>query len=471
MCVEKALKKYSASNPARFHMPGHKGKSIDTEEDSFLDYAHDVTEIEGLDLLHNPKGVIKEMLDRIASTYDVYKSYLSTNGSTTALQAAILSATRPHDQIIMSRDCHKSIYNAVILGALTPVYLPIEYDENIKLSCIRDFEAFERVIQENNEAKLVVITYPTYFGLCTDIAKMADIVHRHNKLLLVDEAHGAHLKFSPHLPLSAEEAGADIVVQSVHKTLPALTQASLLHIGKGVDEERVESMLSLLLTTSPSYLIMGSIEKAVTYMQREGELKLSENLDIIKERIDQLPYAQKAFKSSEYFKENGVFDFDRTKLLFRTDEFGINGQEVKHLLRKDYGIEMEMATPEYVNGFMTVGDNRQDLERLFDAMDDLLRKHMTRQDEYATPSETDNPSIPEQAMSIRDAFYAPKEWIEISEASNHIAGEHIIPYPPGIPLVCMGERITPQIKRMITRYLDSGIEVIGIKNNRVRIVK
>jgi lysine decarboxylase len=472
MSIEKALEEYTSSKVLRFHMPGHKGRDLYEKEASFLNWKNDVTEVEGLDNLHNPRGVIKDAMDKISEIYGVDKTFISTNGSTSALHSAILSVTKPKDKILISRDCHKAVYNAVLLGEIQPIYIPSEIDKETRLSCIRNLVEFEKLIKENLDIKAVVLPYPTYFGLCSDIKAIAKIVHKYNKILIVDEAHGSHLKFCDNLPIAAEESGGDIIIQSTHKTLPALTQGSLLHINvkSGIDIYKLESVFSMLVTTSPSYLIMNSVEKAVSYMTNSGKERLQDNIDFVRKISFKYKYAKEAYKGSAYFKENGFFDFDDSKLLFRTDLFGINGNLAKNILRDEYNIEMEMATPEYINGFITSNDNKEDIELLFKAVNDLIKKYkIDERNQYILDYEYN--FTPEVAMNIRDAFYSEKEEVSIEDSKGKVSGDYIIPYPPGIPLVCMGEIFTEKIIETIKKYIGSGIEVIGVKNNRVKIIK
>ncbi len=469
MDMEDQLKSYNCNNPYRFHMPGHKGKNIFSPNEEIILYGNDITEIEGMDNLHNPKGVIKDMLDHIANTYGVRRTFLSTNGSTTSLHAAILGLTNPKDQIIIARDCHKAVYNAMILGDLNPVYLPISFNKNIGLANLDNLMDFETTIKDS-DAKVVVITYPSYFGICCDIKEIVRIVHKYKKIIVVDEAHGSHLKFSGLLPLSAEDAGADIIIQSAHKTLPALTQTSMLHINANLDTSKIESYLSILMTTSPSYLMMVSLEKSVRFMADNAKIRLDKNLYAIDKLSKEYINAGKIFKDKDYFLANNVYDFDSSKLLFRLAEAGIIATDGKKLLRKRYNIEMEMADTEYINGFMTVSDEVDDLRFLFQSVDDIIR------------SEGSNTIIdlsayarmvvaPEIGMNIRSAFYAKKTVLPLNSATQKISGDYIIPYPPGIPLICPGERITGELINMINELYQAGIEIMGLEHGNIKVIK
>ncbi|MDP3385671.1 MAG: aminotransferase class V-fold PLP-dependent enzyme [Eubacteriales bacterium] len=469
MNMEDQLKRYNDKKPYRFHMPGHKGKSILSPKEEILVYGNDITEIEGMDNLHNPKGVIKDMLRHIANTYGVRRTFMSINGSTTSLHAAILGLTNPKEKIIIARDCHKAVYNAMILGDLNPVYLPVSVNKDIGLINLDDLMNFETIIKDT-DAKVVVITYPSYSGICCDIEEVVKIVHKYNKIIIVDEAHGSHMKFSGLLPISAEESGADVIVQSAHKTLPALTQTSMLHINTDLDTSRIESYLSILMTTSPSYLMMASLEKSVRYMADYAKIRLEENLHSINMLAKEFVNAGRVYKSRDYFMSNHVYDFDSSKLLFRVAEAGIVATHGKSLLRSRFNIEMEMADIEYINGFMTVSDEMEDLRFLFQSVDDIIRSEGSNTiidtSSYARKAVT-----PEISMNIRSAFYAEKTVLPLNSATEEISGDYIIPYPPGIPLICPGEKITGELIDLINELDRKGIEILGLENGIIKVIK
>jgi lysine decarboxylase len=422
-----------------------------------------------MDNLHNPKGVIKDMLEQIAATYGVRRTFMSTNGSTTSLHAAILGLTHPKDNVIISRDCHKAVYNAMILGDLNPVYLPVSANKDIGLLNLYDLTDFEKTIK-NTDAKVVVITYPSYFGICCNIEEIVRIVHKHNKLIIVDEAHGSHLRFSSFLPVSAEEAGADIIIQSAHKTLPALTQTSMLHVNSNIDTSRIESYLSILMTSSPSYLMMVSLEQSVRFMVDNAKIRLEKNLNSIHRLAGEYMYAGNVFKDRDFFLSNDVYDFDSSKLLFRIAEAGIVATYGKKLLRNRYNIEMEMADMEYINGFMTVSDESEDLRFLFQSVDDIIRSE-GKKSIIGASANIYMAVTPEISMNIRSAFYAEKLLLPLESAIQEISGDYIIPYPPGVPLVCPGERITGELIDSVNELIKMGIEILGLENGNVKVIK
>ena len=474
MKLGEELKKYREAETARFHMPGHKGISSCLEDVFVL--GNDVTEVDGLDNLHKPTGVIRDLLDDLSRVYGSYKTLISTNGSTTSLQSAILGVTKPGDSILVDRNCHKSVYNAMILGDLNPVYHMPKYDVESGLSWIEDLDSLEEALRADKRIKAVVLTYPTYFGICCKMEEIAEIVHRYDRILIVDEAHGSHLRFCACLPCSSLDAGADIVVQSTHKTMPSLTQSSLLHIRNEKHVEGVSHMISMLLTSSPSYLMMASIEASVDLMDREGSSRLKANMDCVEEMAVRYANAGRIFRNRDYFIKRGVHDFDDTRLLFKTSDIGINGKRAESILRKEYNVQVEMADENYVNAFMTACDGCFDIERLFAAVNDVVLKYgITSDDEKngnkngASMSYT--MECPEAAMNMREAFYSDKTCVDMIDSAGEICGCHIVPYPPGIPLLCPGEKITGQMVERMIEILRSGIEVMGLENGKIKIVK
>ncbi len=468
MRLIQALKTYRQEVQGRFHMPGHKGKELTNTTNPYLSFDFDVTEVGGLDNLHQPAGVIQDLLEEISRLYEVKQSYISTNGSTTCLQSAILGLTKPGESLIMSRDCHKAVYNATLLGDLKPIYLPAAPNSDIGLTWRQDLEEYEKILSQSN-AKVVVVTYPTYYGLCCDIQALVNMAHRHGKWIIVDEAHGSHLKFSDRLPLSAEEAGADVIVQSSHKTLPALTQTSLLHVNTHFEADNIGAFMNILLTTSPSYLMMASLENAINFMADEGVHRIHQNLEHLQILKKKYPFAGQIYKDKSFFQKNGVFDFDETKLLFRFKEIGLTGNAGMRKLRKECGIEMEMADLSYVNGFMTAADDPQDLEALFIGVDKLVKteKIKIKATREMFPFKYYQPKM---EMTIRQAFYRKKENMRLNQSSGRIAGDYIIPYPPGIPMVCPGEMVTQENIEAIQAYEEANIHVMGIQNNEIKVI-
>ncbi len=460
----KELLKTAKKDKFRYHMPGHKGK-----KEIFGDLGEnivsiDFTEVEGTDNLHNPKTIIKDLQNRLSEIYDTKKSYILINGSTVGLQSAILSQTSPKDKVLIQRDCHKAVYNSMFLGDLNPEYIWTNFNKELYIKEPIDIEKFEKKIK-NSDTKIVVVTYPTYYGICSNIEKIAEITHENNAILIVDEAHGAHLKFSNQLPQAAEELGADIVVQSLHKTLPAFTQTSALHVcSDRVDIVRLESFLKMLQSSSPSYVLMASIDKAMDYMQEKG----IENIEAIVKEIRTLKNkTENLFIKKEDIEEILKCNYDETKLLISLYKKGITGAEVEKRLRDPYGIFTELWDIVYNLAYVSPADSIEDIRYLFNSVEEIYQNI-----EAKDISEIEFEIFkPEKKVSLKDAFYLDKRKIDIKEAANKISGDFIIPYPPGIPIICPGELIENKHVKYFEKLITENIEILGIEENQISILK
>ena len=335
--VEKLIN-HTEKGPVSFHVPGHKGSSAIMGAGARLwerALQYDLTELPGLDNLHCPAGVIRDAQRLAAEAYGADHTYFLVNGSTAGVLASMLAATRPGDTVIVDRGCHSSVYNGLVLGRLNPVYIRRQVDPATGIPLSADAAEVERAFEKTRRAKAVVITNPTYYGICSDIRTIAATAHKNGALLIVDEAHGAHLRFWSGLPDSSLDTGADLVVQSAHKTLPAMTQGSWLHVkGGGVDKERLERMLGMLQTTSPSYVIMASLDNARHAMQKEGAGYLEEVLGYAEYARLEINGMGKGFlPGREYFRAKGCRDFDGTKLIINCTGAGLTGQRLDLFLR------------------------------------------------------------------------------------------------------------------------------------------
>ena len=460
----KELLEIARKDKYRYHMPGHKGK-----KEIFGDFGEnllsiDFTEVEGTDNLHNPKTIIKSLQKRLSNIYHTKKSYILINGSTVGLQSAILSQSMPKDKVIIQRDCHKAVYNSLVLGDLNPEYIWTDYNKELHIKEPIDVEKFRNIIKKYR-AKLVVVTYPTYYGICSDIEKIAEISHENNALLIVDEAHGAHLKFSKKLPKGAEDLGADIVVQSLHKTLPAFTQTSALHVcSDRVDVGSLESFLKMLQSSSPSYILMSSVDIALDYMMKKG----IKNLDNILEEIRFLKKDKEdIFISKEKIEDAFKCRYDESKLLINLYKKGFTGSETEKILRDHYGIYTELWDIVYDLAYVSPCDTLDDIRHIFDSVSEITCNEKTK--EYQ--SLEFQVYKPKKEVSLREAFYSEKIKIDIEDCENRISGDFIIPYPPGIPIICPGEIIIEKHVKYLKKLIRENIEILGIEENCISILK
>lgn len=457
-----ALKNYSDSNPAVFHMPGHKlGKGIPVH---FLENPHllDITEIPGFDNLHDPVGIIKEAQQLAATAYGSDHAFFLVNGSTCGIQAAIMTICKPGDKLIVARDCHKSVIGGMMLAGVRPVYIKPGFDRSFGITTAIDTEDIKKALLDNPEAAGVLITRPNYYGVCSDIKAVSELVHSFNKVLIVDEAHGAHLRFSKKLPCSALEHDADICVQSAHKTLPALTQGAYLHVkGTRVDIGMLKYFLRIIETSSPSYIIMAFLDIARAIMQEMGESLINgllEKLEAFEEKL----CGRTGYRIlSHELAENA--SIDRTRLVINVANTGKTGFEVGKILEKKYNIHVEMSDLYNIVCITTVADTEKEFDRLYSALcgiESSLTKPAESTDIYDR-----EPEIPLQKLELRDVMNAPSVRRKLTEAEGMISKDIITPYPPGIPLICPGEVVSRDVICYIERIIEAGGVVNGVSDN------
>ncbi len=451
------LKQYINEKNVRLHMPGHKGR--DMEELLKLIPEIDLTEVPGVDNLHNPQSIIKEAEQNAATVFGAKKTFFSVNGTTSGIYASILSQTAEGDKVIVQRDCHKSVYQALVFGKLNPEYIYPVYDADNNILLGLDLSDIEDKINNDKDITAVIVTYPSYYGVCSDLEEIASIVHSHGKILIVDEAHGSHLSFHKSLPSSALELGADIVIQSTHKTLPAFTQSSMVHVGTDrVDIEKLKTQMSIFQTTSPSYMLMASLDFATDFAERLGEERLDGILNKISEITDSLNKLEnvKIYNSDAMTYKSQ--EFDPTKFLFRIN--GITGKRLEAILRSDYNIQLEMSDYYYGLALITMSDRLEDLERLKQAVEDIAssNKYINGYPESIKDIRIINPKI---IIPIYNAFYSDKISIQLSKAEGEVSGEFIIPYPPGVPILAPGEMVTKEIIEYINNIKKEHIDILS----------
>ena len=448
----KKLEEYYNKDYLPMHMPGHK-RNIKLLGEK-LPYKIDITEIEGFDDLHHANGLIKDIEDKAKKIYGSKRSFILVNGSTCGILAGIRSVVNFGDKVLVARNSHKSVYNAIELNNLDSIYLSPKVnrygiDENI------DVNEVEEILKENKDIKLVVITSPTYEGIISNISSIVSIAHKYNIPVLVDEAHGAHLSFMENLcNKEALNSGADIVIQSLHKTLPALTGTALLHIqGDLVKEEDVARELSIFETSSPSYILMSSIEECLDILIDKEEL--------FKEYENNLKYFYKETKKLQKLKilgneiENKEY-YDFGKIVIITKNTNITGKELSDILRKEYKIELEMSSIDYALAMTSICDTKENFIRLLNALEEIDKK-LENKEEKENKIEI---VLPEKKMNILDAIKNNNsKYLNYKEREEKISKEYIWIYPPGIPLIAPGEIINKEIIQKINDYKNANIEV------------
>ena len=453
------LKSYSKGRMYPFHMPGHKRNF--TDEINILPYSIDLTEIEGFDNLHNPKECIKEIECLAQEVYKAEKAFLLINGSSGGILAAIRAMTKFGDTVAVARNCHKSVYNAIELCGLKPIYILPKEDEEFSIcSSITDSQ-IETVIKNNPEISLVIITSPTYEGVVSDVKNIAETVHKYNIQLLVDEAHGAHFPFSETFPDEAIKCGADVSIVSLHKTLPSLTQTALLLASSNKFSDKIGENLSVFETSSPSYIFMSSIEKCLTFCKKSND-KFNKYIKLLSDFSKfclQLKKLKVICYGNDKKSEHNFYDFDISKIVVSTRNTSTNGNELASILRSRYNIEIEMAYSDYALFMTSVCDTEEGFE--------LLKKALYEIDNTLTFSQNSRKAeqiiSPEQAFVPFEKFKYSGYLSDFKKAENKISLEYIWAYPPGIPIIVPGEVINTGIISIIEELKSKGVEIYSTK--------
>lgn len=451
-------------------MPGHKrfeGKDISSCDKPLLTYEdicrYDITEIEGFDNLHDAKDLLLELQQKAARVYRAEESFFLINGSTGGILSAVSTVAEEGKRLLMARNCHKSVYNGVLINRLSAEYLLPEMMEEFDIQGEVTARQVKRKLSENGDICGVVITSPTYDGILSDIRGIADAVHAHGIPLIVDEAHGAHFALSENAPKSAVMCGADIVINSVHKTLPAPTQTALLHVqGTLVDREKLKTYLGIYQSSSPSYILMAGIDYCIDFVAERGQEEY-EKLLVLRGWIEK--------EAAEFLwirilpDEEGR---DPGKLVISVKGTGMTGQELYRVLLTKYHLQMEMAAPSYVLGILTVMDTRQGAERLVNALREIDRKiseDMPEGGRAGRDGSTDDVYgviSASSGMSIYEASQGKKEWVLPEEAEGRISGGFLYFYPPGIPILVPGEIISRSLVLKTERAGERGDYMTGL---------
>lgn len=447
------------NSPQSYHVPGHKlGRGLPGEIGQWLGVSGrlDLTEIPGLDDLHAPEGAIREAQELAAQAFGAQETYFLINGSTAGNLAMIMAAVRPHDRILVPRNLHKSVLNGLILAQARPVFYEPEVDEPFGLATGVTAETVEHAVRVHADAKAVLITSPTYHGICSDLQRIAEVVHRAGMLLLVDEAHGAHFAFHERLPQTAMQAGADMAVQSTHKMLGSLTQSSMLHVqGDRVDRVRLRKRLQLVQSTSPSYLLMVSLDCARHQMETEGCERLERAMRAVeagKRELLELPSLRLLTEESL----GGAFAIDPFKWTVQVTGLGLSGNEAYQRLH-ERGFTLEMSDPQHVVAVFSHADGSRQVERLVEA----FRKLEPAGEPLPAWKGLPRTAAAEPLVPLYEAFEREAEAVPLAEAAGRCAAEMVIPYPPGIPLIVPGEVWTHELTEHVQALRASGVRFQG----------
>lgn len=469
------MKNYVSERRIPFHMPGHKqGKGVNKLLKSLFGqkvFRYDLTEVDGSDYLNSPTSVIQEAEKLAAQAFGSYKTFFLINGSTVGNHAAILSLVRENDKIIIGRNAHQSTAAGIILSGAYPIYAqPTMHKESGFYPVISPHE-ISRLISIYPEVQAVHLTSPTHIGFMPDIQSIHDLTSKHNIPLIVDEAHGSHFPFHSELPISAIKLGADIVVQSTHKTIGSLTQTSMLHINKSpyISSRKMQSILGILQSSSPSTLFIMSLDAARHQMAANGEKLLSRTLQLarnLRSQINTIPNL--SCYGKEVVGTDDIYDLDETKILINVSKTGYTGYELEKILGRKYGIEVEMSDAQHLLVFVTIGDTESSVASLLNVLRNLA-KH-SRQTALIIEHNT-IPDIPPLIMTPREAFFAPKKRVRLSASVGQICGEFVTPFPPDIPVIVPGEKINNDVIEFIKRLQRDHTMVVGPTDSTLETIE
>ncbi|WP_243155187.1 aminotransferase class I/II-fold pyridoxal phosphate-dependent enzyme [Romboutsia sp. CE17] len=468
----KALKEYSDRDIACFDVPGHvrdNGVEILNKYFGKQIMKMDINSSPFMDNVSNPTGIIKESQDLLAKAYDADKAFFITNGTTQGIHVMILSCINPGDKILLPRNVHKSVINALILSGGIPVYIQPEFDECLGISLNLSIEKVEKVIKEHNEIKVLFLLNPTYYGACTDLRKIIEICHKSGILVLVDEAHGAHFPFYSDLPPSAMKCGADMSAISLHKTGGSLTQASALLIkNKNIDEKKVLQNINLLQSTSASYLLMSSIDGARANLISNGSEQLAKAFNLAryaKSKLNKIKGIEVI--SYELLEKEGVNFVDETKLCINVSKLNLSGFEVYEMLYKDFGVQVELGDMYNILALISIGTTKHDVDKLIKSLVIISNMANGKVHDNKINIKQIDPSV---KLSPRSAFYSIKESIDLEQSENKICAESIMAYPPGIPIVSPGEIITQEIIDYIKLLKENNARLTDMKDKELKTI-
>lgn len=465
--IYEALEQFRRMRIVPFDVPGHKRGRGNPELSELLGdrcVNIDVNSMKPLDNLCHPVSVIKAAEELAAEAFGAAHAFLMVGGTTSAVQSMALACCKKGDKIIMPRNVHRSIINALVLCGARPVYVNPDVDRHLGISLGMKVEKVEQAIRDNPDAVAVFVNNPTYYGICSDLRTIVEAAHSHGMKVLVDEAHGTHFYFGENFPVTAMAAGADMASVSMHKSGGSLTQSSLLLVGKDMHPGYVRQIINLTQTTSASYLLLSSLDisrRNLALRGREAFAKVAELAEYAREEINRIG-GYYAF-GDELVNRDSVYAFDPTKLSVHTLDIGLAGIEVYDILRDEYDIQIEFGDLGNMLAYLSIGDRKQEVERLVSALADIKRRY--QKDKTGMLSQEYIP--PRVVMTPQESFYAPKEQLPIQEAEGRICSEFVMCYPPGIPILAPGEEITDEIIEYILYAKEKGCSMTGPEDEKI----
>ncbi len=470
------LIEHTQKKPFPFHIPGHKqGNGVDPEFHQFIGknaFLIDLINIAPLDNLHNPKQAIKQALELAAEAFHADHTFFSVQGTSCAIHSMILSVCSPGDKIIVPRNIHQSVLSALILADVVPIFIQPEIDEKLFIAHNVTPEQVKKAIKAHPDSKALFMIHPTYYGVASQLEEIVEIAHQHEIPVLVDEAHGVLQSFHEGLPISAMEAGADMAATSVHKLGGSLTQSSILNMKKErINPRHVQMVMNMLTTTSTSYLLIASLDTQRRYLALHGHRLIDQTLRLAakaRAQINQIPGL--LCPENELLSHHSVYEIDRTKLIIHLGQLNISGYEAETWLRENHQIEVELSDLYNILCLITIGDTEETIQQLIAALQDLSANFGQRKAKKS--KRIHFPHLPELIMPPREAFYHKKiSSIPLEESINCVCAEMITFYPPGIPILLPGERISQSHLDYIQESLAANLPVQGTMDSTLQYIR
>lgn len=466
--IYEALEQFRKNKVVPFDVPGHKRGRGNPELVQLLGkqcVELDVNSMKPLDNLCHPISVIKEAEELAAEAFGTSHAFLMVGGTTSAVQSMVLTACKKGEKIILPRNVHRSVINALVVNGATPIYVNPDVDKKLGIALGMKISQVEKAIEDNPDAVAILVNNPTYYGICSNLKKIVEIAHAHNMLVLVDEAHGTHFYFGENMPITAMAAGADMASVSMHKSGGSLTQSSFLLTGPNVSAGYVRQVINLTQTTSASYLLLASLDISRRNLALRGKEAFEEVEKIAAYARNEINKIDGYYAyGEELINGDSIYDFDTTKLTVYTLDIGLAGIEVYDKLRDEYDIQLELGDIGNILAYISIGDRMRETERLVSALYDIRRRY--KKDRTGLfDHEYINPSV---VMTPQEAFYAEKEeMIPIRETNGRICTEFVMCYPPGIPILAPGERITQEIIDYIVYAKEKGCSMTGPEDETI----
>ncbi len=465
--IYEALEQFRKARVVPFDVPGHKRGRGNPELTRFLGeqcVGIDVNSMKPLDNLCHPISVIRQAEELAAEAFGASNAFLMVGGTTSAVQSMVLSACKSGDKLILPRNVHRSVINALVLNGAQPVYINPETDDRLGISLGMRLSQVEKAVEEHPDAKAILVNNPTYYGICSDLQGIIQLAHENDMLVLADEAHGTHFYFGEGLPVAAMRVGADMAAVSMHKSGGSLSQSSFLLTGPNVSPGYVRQVINLTQTTSGSYLLMSSLDISRRNLALRGK-------EVFRKVVEMAEYARSEINaiggyyaySRELISES-VHDFDVTKLSVHTLDIGLAGIEVYDILRDEYDIQIEFGDLGNILAYISIGDRQRDLERLVAALAEICRTYQRDKTGLMNQEYID----PQVAVTPQQAFYAEKESLPIRETLGRVSSEFVMCYPPGIPILAPGERITRKVLDYIEYAAEKGCSMTGPEDPELR---